>query len=609
MATHLPIDKTDAAAPLMKKVDSSDTTWLWVLVLVAVTFLAYAPVWRAGFVWDDETLITGNPLIKAGDGLYRFWFTTEPADYYPVTNTLGWLEWRLWGNRALGYHVVNVLLHVVNAALVWTILRRLTIPGAWLAAAVFAVHPVNVATVAWVSEQKNTLSMLFFLVAILSYLRFDEQGCWRWYGFSLGAFLLALLSKAAIVMLPIVLLGCVWWRRGRIKWKDLLCSLPFFILSAILGLIAIRFQFHHRLALGLPPSSVSWASHLAVAGSVPWFYLSTTMWPVDLTVIYPKWQINDSHWSSYVLGVVLVYAFGVFWWKRNTWGRPLLFGFGYFVTMLFPVLGFFNQTFYRYASVADHWQYYSIIGPIALVAAFTHWIGGRLSDRGQYWRRILAAGLLVVLAMATGRRVGVYTDSVTLWQDNVVRYPDAYGAHQNLGFLLAQEGKLREAIGQFAETVRLRPDIAESHYGLGSALAQQGRTPEAIREFEHALRIKPNDAQLQNNLANTLVMAGRVSEALPHYQQALVLKPGSAEMRDNLGMAFAQLGRMQEAMEQWERALQIKPDYAEAHYDLGLALERTGRIADAIAHFEQALKSDPNMVEAQHKLARLRPVR
>ena len=221
--------------------------WLLALVLAVVTFVAYQPAWHAGFIWDDDRLITDNRMVQARDGLYRIWFTTEAADYYPLTSSFWWLQWRLWGKNAGGYHAVNVLLHAANVVLIWMLLRRLRVPGAWLAALVFAIHPVNVATVAWISEQKNTLSMLFFALSILWYVRFDEESKGHWYGLSLAAFLLALLSKSAVVMLPVVLLGCVWWLRGRVRRQDLLRSVPFFVLSLVMGLVTIWFQYNRVL--------------------------------------------------------------------------------------------------------------------------------------------------------------------------------------------------------------------------------------------------------------------------------------------------------------------------------------------------------------------------
>ena len=300
-------------------------------LIILLTVLAYLPALRAGFVFDDYPLILDNRMVKAHDGLHRFWFTTQAPDYYPLTWSLWWAEWRLWGPHPFGYHAVNVLLHAANALLIWMVLRRLKIPGSVAGGLVFALHPVNVATVAWISEQKNTLSMLFYLIAILLYLRFDDEARWprsergwRWYGLSLAAFLLALFSKTAVVMLPVVLLGCLWWRRNRIRWKDLLYTLPFFALSLIFGLVTIWFQ-HNRALEGHVVQTVGFASRLATAGWVPWFYVYKTLLPFDLTVVYPKWQIDASHWLSYVPGVILIALLALFWWKRKTWwGRSVV---------------------------------------------------------------------------------------------------------------------------------------------------------------------------------------------------------------------------------------------------------------------------------------------
>ncbi len=361
-----------------------------VAAIILLTVVAYIPAMRGGFVFDDDPLIVHNPLLQASDGLHRFWFTTQATDYYPLTWSLLWEEWQLWGNSAAGYHVVNVLLHAVNAVLVWTTLRHLRIPGAWLAGLVFALHPVNVATVAWISEQKNTLSMLFFAVAILLYLRFDETSDWRWYGVSLTAFIMALFSKTAVVMLPVVLLGCVWWLRGRIQWKDLLRSLPFFALSLASGLTTIWVQ-HNRDLASHAVRAVSFPFRLAAAGWVPWFYLYKALLPFNLSVIYPQWNIDVSLWVSWLPGALIMGCLTLFWWKRMTWGRPLLFATGYFVATLFPVLGFFDQGFYQYSLVADHWQYCSIVAPIALVIArrgidlpSPGKMGPELGSRGRY---------------------------------------------------------------------------------------------------------------------------------------------------------------------------------------------------------------------------------
>ncbi len=408
-------------------------------LIVLVTVVTYLPVLRGGFIWDDDVLITENPMVKAPDGLHRFWFTAEAADYRPMTWSLWWLEWKLWGDHAAGYHAVNVLLHAMNAILIWIILRRLRIPVAWLGGLLFAVHPVNVVTVAWVSEQKNTLSMFFMALSILSYLKFDEEGHRRWHVLSWMTFLAALLSKTGMIMEPFALLGCVWWRHGRWQRKDWLRCAPFFFACAVMGLVTVV-QHQHVLAGEIVRTGA--ASRLVTAGWIPWFYLSKALLPVNLTMIYPKWELDASHWVSWVPGLALTGCFVLFWCKRKTWGRPLLFGFGYFVVMFFPVLGFFDQAFYRYSLVSDHWQYYSIVGVIALVVAggekvCRQW-GGLSAPLG------MAVGAAVVMAMGavTWSRAAIYAHGETLWRDAVAKNPSAWVAHANLALALARAGQI-----------------------------------------------------------------------------------------------------------------------------------------------------------------------
>jgi tetratricopeptide (TPR) repeat protein len=579
MTRWKPIDD----APHQQTVVSSPATktslahrpWLLALVLVLVTFAAYTPVWHAGFIWDDAYHITDNRIVKASDGLYRTWFTTEPTDYYPLTWTLWWLEWRLWGDGALGYHIVNVLLHALNAALVWMILQRLKIPGAWLAALVFAIHPVNVATVAWISEQKNTLSMLFYAVAILFYLRFDEENRWRWYGLSLATFLLALFSKSAVVMLPVVLLGCVWWKRGRVRLKDLRHSIPFFVLSLVLGLVTIWFQLNRVLKGGVV-RTVGFPFRLAAAGWAPWFYLYKALLPINLSVFYPKWEINASLWVSYLPGMLLAGCVTLFWWKRQTWGRPLLFALGYFVTMFFPVLGFFDQGFYQYSLVADHWQYYSIIGIIALIVA----AGVTLCRGTGLLRRrigtVTGAVVLVALGTSTWIRASVYSDAETLWRDTLAKNPNAWVAHDSLGNALLRAGKLQDAIRHYQQALQIKPDYAVAHDNLGNALLQAGRLQDAIRHYQQALQIKPDDAVEHYNLGTALLGLGKIYDAIWHYQQALRVKPDDAEAHENLGNALLQAGKTEEAISHYEQALRLKPDFAEAKTNLARARAASG---------------------------------
>jgi tetratricopeptide (TPR) repeat protein len=472
-------------------------------LIVLITFAAYLPALRGGFVFDDYPLITENGMVRADNGIRLFWSGAGAADYYPLTGSLWWLEWRWWGEHAAGYHVLDVLLHAVDAVLVWLILQRLNIPGAWLAALVFAIHPVNVATAGWISEQKNTLSMLFYDVAILLYLRFDEKDRWDLYALSLGAFLLALFSKTAVVMLPFVLLGCVWWLHGRLRWKDWLRSVPLFALSLIFGLVTVWFQYH-RVLKGTTFLAGGFVSRLATAGCVVWFYLGKVLWPVNLSVVYPKWSVDPSRWTSWLPLLLLAGCVALSWLRRKTWGGGWLFGMGYFVVTLFPVMGFFDQGFYDYSLVADHWQYYSMIGIIALVVSAGVALGRSFGDRGKTVGVLVSATAVVALGAGTWVRAGVYATSETLWRDTVTKNSEAWMAQYNLGLALGKAGKIDDAITCFQQGVRLKPDFAQVHNYLGSALMQAGRVPEAIEQYRQALRIKPDYMDAQINLEQAL---------------------------------------------------------------------------------------------------------
>jgi tetratricopeptide (TPR) repeat protein len=577
-------------------------TWLLGGLLALATILAYLPVWHAGFVWDDVTLlIVDNPMIKAANGLYQFWFTTRALDYYPLTNSAWWLEWRLWGDHPLGYHLVNVLLHAANAILLWRVLARLKIPGAMLAAAIFALHPVNVESVAWISEMKNTLSFFFFALTLVWYLKFDATGRRRDYWISLGVFLVALFSKSAVAPLPVVLLGLAWWRRGRVTWADFRRSVPFFAAAFVLGLVTVWFQYHRVIGVEIVRTDSFWG-RLAGAGWAVWFYLYKALWPLNLMFVYPRWNIDATNPLSYLPGLLLAAVFLVCWRQRGRWGKAVLFGLGYFVLLLLPVLGFLNDFFFRYSLVGDHWQYFAIPGPIALVAAALTiaWKGWGKSNLSL--GIALAGGLLLALGMLTWKQAGNYKDEETLWRDTATKNPAAWMAHNNLGNTLCQRGRLDAAIVEFKKTLAIKPDYADADYNLGNTLLQKGQTDEAIAHFQKALAIKPDSAEYHNNLALALVKQGRADAAIREYQVALRFKPDDAMIHYNLGIAFFKQGQTDEAIREYQTAIRLKPDYDEAHNNLGHALYQKGRVVEAIVEFQKTLAIKPDYAEADYNL-------
>jgi len=613
--------------------------WLPAALLVLGTTLAYLPMWHAGFIWDDGVLLTDNPLIKAPDGWYHFWFTTKTSDYLTLMSSVFWLQWRLWGMNAAGYHVVNVLLHAANAILLWRVLVRLKIPGSWLAAALFALHPVNVATVAWIAELKNTLSFFFFALTLLWYLKFDDTGRRRCYWLALGAFLLALLSKSAAAPLPFVLLGLAWWRRGRGTWQDLRRSLPFFAAAFMLGLVSLWFQYHNDIGHKVVRPD-GFPARLAGAGWAVWFYLGKDLLPLHLIPIYPRWRIDAARPLAYVPGLLLVAMFLICWWKRRSWGKAVLFGLGYAALMLLPVLGFLDISFFSYSLVADHWQYFAIIGPIALAAA-------GLTAGWKTWGKanlplgfVLGGGLLLALGTLTWKQAGIYVDAKTLWQETITKNPACWMANNNLGVALLATGQTNAAIRQFQEAIRLKPDYTEANYNLGLDFYQQGQTDAAIRlfweairldpddavthnalgsalaktsqidaairQFQEAIRLKPEYAEAHFNLATLLDKQGQNDAATSEYQETIRLKPDYAQARNNLGDALAREGQIDAAIRQFQEAIRLKPDYAEAHYNLGLEFDQQGQTDKAIAEYQEAIRRQPDFPEARNSLGNAR---
>lgn len=573
-------------------------------VIVLAVALSYLPTLRAGFVFDDWILLVQNPLILAADGLHRIWLTTQAPDYYPVTWTFWWLEWRLWGANPLGYHVVNVLMHAVNAVLLVQVLRRLDIRHAWLTGLIFAVHPVNVAAVAWVSEQKTTLSMLFFLTTAMAYLRFRRSGGWRWYAISIVCYLLSLLAKPTAVMWPVVLLGLAWWKQWRLTHRDLAFCLPYIAISLVIAPVTVWFQAV-RVLEGQPARAEGFLARLAGAGWVAWFYGVKALLPVRLCMIYPKWEIDPSSALVYLPGLLLIAVLFYFWSNRHTWGRDALAGAGYFLLMLFPVLGFFDQGFYRYSLVADHWQYAAIPGLIALV------VGGIASVVASWPRscgptmRVGGALVVVGLGVLTWNQSRVYFDDETLWRDNIAKNPTAWLAYYNLGTTLAKQGRVPEATASYQAALRIKPDYADALNNLAMLVNDEGRVDEAVGYWRSAIHYQPDHVESLNNLGAAYARQGDLRHATLYLTLVLILKPEDVDAHMNLGTVYLNQRRPAKAVEQFQAATRADPRAPLAWQNLGFALAGSGRFPEAIDAFQQVLRIDPTNPAALEALQKL----
>lgn len=587
----------------MKPPQPPSRNWTWLLgtLLVAATFLAYLPAWNGRPIWDDNAHIT-RPDLQSLHGLARIWIQPGATQqYYPLVHSFFWLEHRLWGNATLGYHLVNILFHALSAVLLLNILRRLEVPGAWLAAAIFALHPVEAESVAWISELKNTLSATLCFGSVLAYLEFDRGRRGKFYVLALGLFVLGLAAKSVIATLPAALLVVFWWKRGTLSWKrDALPLLPFFTAGIAAGIFTSWMERHFIGAQG-SEYNFTLVERCLIAGRAIWFYLSKLFWPADLIFSYPRWNVSQAVWWQYLFPLAAGALLGTLWLLRRR-GRGLLAAMLFFVGTLFPALGFFSVYPFRFSFVADHFQYLAGIGPMVLTAAGIHIAFKRFAGRRAIWQTGVCVVLLAALGVLTWRQCRMYSDVETLWQTTIARNPGSWMARNNLGYVFLATGRVDDAISQFNASLAIKPDYEMAHNNLASALLQKGQLDEAMAETLKALAIQPNYPEAHNNLGVAFFKKNRVDEAIGQYQTALSLRPNYTEVRDNLGVALLQKDEIDAAMAQFQQALALEPDNAEIHYNFGIALLKKGRVDDAVGQFQRALAIQPDYPEARYNL-------
>jgi tetratricopeptide (TPR) repeat protein len=500
------------------------------LLLIALTVVTFAPALNGQFLWDDDAHVT-RPELRSVAGLVRIWF--EPGatqQYYPLLHTAFWIQQHLWGDAVFGYHLVSLLLHATSAVLLWLILRRLEVGGAWLAAAVFAVHPLQVESVAWISEQKNTLSLTFYLTSFLLYLDFDRDRRRSRYLLALVFFVLGLLTKTIVATLPGVLLVIFWWQRGRLSWRrDVAPLSPWFVAGAVAGLATAAIE---RSMLGAEGAAFNWTlgERAVLAGRAAWFYLAKLVWPSQLLFVYPRWDVTTAWpWPLAPLGAAAVVV-GCFM-VRARWRAPLAVALIY-VGTLFPALGFVNVYPFVFSFVADHFAY---VPSIAIIVAASSMFSRSRFLAGRPWlRRSAAAVVIAVLGVLAWRQSTVYADAETLYRSTLEGNPSCYLCLNNLGTLAVARGD----------------------------------TDVAIEQFEAALRVQPQAAETHNNLANLLMERGDTSQAIEHYRRSLAIAPRNVVARTNLGIALTRMGRLQDARAEFEEALRVMPNYAPAAHNL-----------------------------------------
>jgi tetratricopeptide (TPR) repeat protein len=558
--------------------------WLAAAALVLLVAVIYAPAIDNGFIWDDAENLEDNPALKSLPGLRDIWLKPGATpQYYPLTQTSFWIEYHLWQLDPRGYHLVSLLLHAVAAVLVWRVLLRLAVPGAWFAAALFAVHPICVESVAWATERKNLLSCILSLGAMLAYFQFSPPdnpvaasksptlapSRWRSYALALLLYAGALLCKTAVVALPAVLLVLVWWKRGRLTWRDVRLLTPFFAIGLALGCLTIWVEKYLVGAAG-QEWNTPLVDRLLIAGRALWFYVGKLLWPDPIVFVYPRWAIDSRAAWQYVFPVAALLAIVGLWLARGRLGRGPMAAVAIFVGLLLPVLGFFNVYMYRFTFVADHLQYQASIALFALAAAALAMIAAHVFP-AKTWV-VVAAGAAVIIPLAIRSRAQTfaYQNAKTIYEEIIAHNPLCWMAHINLAEYLQRRGDraaglacLETAVATFSRLEETDPANSAIFRGRGDLNLRLGKQRQAIADYERAIELDPENREAMNNLAWLLATAR--DDRLRNGQRAVELarQLDKATSRANphtlstLAAAYAEVGDFEAAVAALRQAVEL----------------------------------------------------
>ena len=567
------------------------------LVLAALVALCYLPALFAGFVWDTVALIPDEPVLHVPSGLFSIWFS--PADisneghYWPLTYTTFWLEHMLWGSNPAGYHAVNLLLHFVNASLLWRLMRRLAVPGAFAIAVIFAIHPLQVESVTWVIERKGLLSGLFSLGAVLTYLRFQEKPRPRSYGLALLLFACGLLSKSTVVTLPLALLILIWWQTGRVTRKDLLRLIPFWVVAVVIT-AGDYFYYTSRESVDL---GYSFLERCLIAARTLWFYGIKQIWPDQLTVIYPIPEIRATDllvWLYLVAAVMLVV---LLWWSRHRIGRGPLAGALFFAVTLAPVLGFIDYGYMQFSLAADRYQYLAGIGVRAVLVGGVAHLARRLPHSYRTIPLGVFTAVVMILGILTYQQTTIWKTQARLFSHVVAHNSEARSAYTNLSIGLGREGKTEEALEAALIGVKRAPEAATAQAALGHAFMSVDQFDEAERHLRLAIQFNPNDIKNYQNLAEVYRQEKRYDEALAQYQAVLNREPSFAHAYAGMSMTLFEKERYSESLEAATKSLSLQPNLIPEilYFNMGLSEWKAGNTAIARTYFDNALKAGSSL--------------
>ena len=595
------------------------------LALAVLVVVSYFPALQGGFVWDD-VIFAEEPVIHSPGGLRSIWLAPAEIEnedhYWPLVYSSFWLEYKLWGLQPAGYHAVNIFLHLLNCLLLWRVLLRLQVPGALVIGAVFAVHPLHVESVAWIIERKDLLSALLYLGAVLAWLRLVEVKRPGHYVLVVVLFTAGLLSKSVVVTLPLALLLVQWWRSGAVTRLDLLRVVPLIVIGAAITAADLTFyRGRNPLELGY-----TLAERMLIAGRALWFYAGKLLWPVELAVIYPLWEIDARSLAAWGYVVAAAGVALLLWLGRERIGRGPLAGALYFALTLGPVLGFVDYGYMQFSFVADRFQYLAGIGVLAvLIGAAAHgmsrlpagersaaalrgasWIHSAMVLRYGAWG--LAAAVVLMLGTLTWRQAGIYRDEITLFSHVVALNPEAHEAHLNLGSALYEVDRFDEGLTVSRTALQQRPESAGALANVGAGLVYLERFAEAEQLLRRAVELNPRNATAHLNLGEALREQRRHRKAMESYRAAIAIDPRFALAHAGIGRSQFEAQHYAEALAALQQALDLQPESALAatlYLFMGRAARELRQLDTAAGHFRQAIRLDPQDAEPLLELALL----
>lgn len=582
-----------------------DIPWLKGLLLVGVSLWVFSPAMTGGWVWDDTAEILRNaPIRSSWRAIGAMWTAPAGADYFPLKDTVQWVEWHLWGDAPVGYHLLSLSLHLMSAFLFWGILVRLRVPFAWTAAFFFAVHPMVVESVAWIAELKNTLSLPLLLVSALAFIAFDERrerpsAWWKGaYALSLLFFIGSLLAKSSGVMFPFVILIYVWFRHGRITQQAIRAVLPFAAVSGAAAIATIWFQEHRAIAGVMAPAG-GLGERVAMAGHALVFYFVKAILPWPISPVYPGWKVGASVVADAWPWLAIVAAAALLWSRRASWGRGPILASGWFALNLVPILGFVRMSFARLSPVSDHFAYIALLGVLGGITGGVGSLTKPLGQKGPRWAMGIAAALILgVFAWESHGLSTHYRDDRAFWTFASRQNPQAWAPRNNLGLIDLSSGRLPEAAAQFEAVIRSGEQQAEVYNNLGTTYTRLGRYDEAAAQFEAALRLQPGYPVAEANWGNVLAQTRQYDQAVLHYRRSLELKPDMADVHTHLGMAYMLSGHPSEAAAEFAEAIRLDPNATEPRYRLATLLANAGHLSEAITRFQEAVAIDPTRADA-----------